>query len=149
MLKKNDKDILLQYVDASNRHIFGQKKLADIFKLLHEYKSCVLNLEETKADKNESEEILRLVDVAEKASKLVDGISKANDNVKKKRLSNVFRLISVIPVDASLSRKMTVANVNLEEAFYGNDSSLKKLSDIMGIQFYDLCFEKEFEYFNC
>ncbi len=141
MLKKNDRETLLQYVTPSKKQSFAQRKLADIYGLLYEYKACVAKLGEQSTEKELDERGYELALAAEKAAEIIDGISKCPDSIRKRRLSNVFRLICVMPVDSSILRKMTAAREALNESFYGADSSLKKLADIMGVDFYALGFE--------
>ena len=138
MTKKNSQDKLLQYVESDKKSEFQQHKLQDLYKLLYEYKSCVINLKETNNYVQESEEAIRLAQISDKAAYLVDAISSKEDN--KKLLSNVFRLISVIPVDSSLARKITVSRARLAEVYSGETSPLATVSKLLGIRFDDIVF---------
>ncbi len=140
MLKKNDKDMLMQYVEPSKRMSFSQHKVADIYKLLGEYKACKEALENENGLSGDNGADMRLAQTAEKALELIESIC-GSQTARKRLLSNVFRLICVIPVDSSLARKMTLVRANLEEAFYGESSSLKVLAGIMGIDFASLVFK--------
>ncbi len=140
MLKKNDKDMLMQYVEPSGKTIFSQHKVSDIYKLLGEYKACKEYLENENSASYAGEGDICLAQTAEKSLSLIESIC-GSEAARKRLLSNVFRLICVIPVDSNLARKMTLVRANLEEAFYGEGSSLKVLSAIMGIDFVSLNFE--------
>ncbi len=143
MIKKNYQDTLLQYVDASKRAEFQQHKTADVYKLLYEYKACVKQLRYAGEQQNESldENSMRLALIAETASNIIENISKASEQERKKRLANVFRLISVIPVDASLARKITVTRARLAEMCATEQSAITTLTGILGVDFYSLEFE--------
>lgn len=139
MAKKNSQDKLLQYVEPDKKSEFQQHKLQDLYKLLYEYKSCVITLRESNNEKKDSDEAIRLAQISDKASYLVDEISSKEDN--KKLLSNVFRLISVIPVDANLARKITVSRARLAEIYSGETSPLSQISRMLGICFDDITFD--------
>ena len=137
--KKNSQDKLLQYVESDKKSEFQQHKLSDIYKLLYEYKSCVVTLRESNNEKKDSDEAIRLAQISDKACYLVDEISSKEDN--KKLLSNVFRLISVIPVDSNLARKITVSRARLAEIYSGETSPLSVVSRMLGICFDDITFD--------
>ena len=140
MLKKNSQETLLQYVLPERKSDFQQHKIADVYALLYEYKACVIALRNSGNDQNADDSVTRLARISEKAAYLVGEISSsASDN--KKLLSNVFRLISVIPVDASLARRITVARAKLAELYSGENSTTSYLSSVLGIDFGALVFE--------
>ncbi len=138
--KKNSQDMLLQYVDSSKRSEFQQHKVADIYKLLHEYKDCLINLRESTNGKEDDEKTTKLAKISEKAAYLVEAISTSETN-KAKLLSNIFRLISVIPIDASLARRITIVRARFAELYSGENSPLNIISDIMGMNFDEIVFE--------
>ena len=140
MVKRNDKDILLQYVEPAKKMVFSQYKIHDIYDLLYEYKSCLIKLHENSEDKNVDSNSIKLALTAEKAMEIIQAISGENDAKNKKRLSNIFRLVCVLPVDIRLGTKMVKAHDALEQMLYSQDSSLKTLCNIMGADFYALHF---------
>ncbi len=140
--KRTGQEILLQYVPADKKVEFSQHKTEDIYKLLYEYKSCVVNVR--KSDEEEgraAENTAKLARVSEKAAYLIDEISATFDSEKKKRLSNVFRLVSVIPVDAALARKITVVRARLAELYSGSASVFGVISSVLGIDFENVRFD--------
>ena len=138
--KKNGIDKLMQYVDSDKRSEFLQHKLPEIYKLLYEYKACVIALRNSNNDKKETPETARLAQISDKADYLVSDINSSEAN-NKKILSNVFRLISVIPVDANLARKITVVRARLAELYSGETSAISIISKYMGICFDDIVFD--------
>lgn len=140
IVKKNSQDLLLQYVDSGKKSEFQQHKVSDIYKLLHEYKECMIDLRESTKGTEDDEETSRLAKISEKASYLVDAISTSGNN-SSKILSNVFRLISVIPIDASLARRITVVRARFAELYSGEYSPLNVISSEMGLSFDDVVFE--------
>ena len=140
ILKRNDKETLLQYVEPNGKNAFSQHKVSDIFALLYEYKACVVSLGEYRSEQPSDENALRLVTTAESAMDITEALSNCNDSLKKRRISNVFRLICVLPVDERLKAKMTAVSSALEEALNEKDGLLKVISNIMGIDFYSLRF---------
>ena len=142
MQKKNSQDVLLQYVEHEKKSEFQQHKVADIYKLLYEYKACVVNMRHAENDGKEADEnSIKLARVSDLASGLVDEICAGGEHDKKKCLSNVFRLISVIPVDSHLARKITVARARLAELYSGEKCVCKTLEENLGIDFSNLHFE--------
>lgn len=140
MLKKNSQETLMQYVIPERKSDFQQHKISDIYKLLYEYKSCVVALRQNTSTSNDGEDGMKLAKVSEKAAYIVGEISSASSD-RKKLLSNVFRLISVIPVDAALARKITVVRARLAELYSGENSVTGFLAASMGIDFNNLTFE--------
>lgn len=140
IVKKNSQDLLLQYVDSGKKSEFQQHKISDIYKLLHEYKECMLNLRESTNGTEDDEETSRLAKISEKASYLVDAICTSGNN-SSRLLSNVFRLISVIPIDASLARRITVVRARFAELYSGDYSPLNVIADEMGLNFDEVVFE--------
>jgi len=141
MIKKNSQDLLMQYIEADKKAEFQQHKIPDIYRLLYEYKSCVVNLKEAAAAQNYDEDTAKLAGISEKALYLVDAISSSETN-KKYLLSNIFRLISVIPIDSSLARRITVARARFAELYSGEISPLGVVSKTLGINFDDVVFER-------
>ena len=141
MIKRNDKDILMQYVDGSKKAKFSQHKVSDIFSLLYEYKSCVLKLGEQNEEVAVDENSVTLALTAEKAMEIIEAVSACEEKIKSKRLSNVFRLICMLDVDKTAKDKLINAYSNFEQIVYGQDGCLDKMSSIMGVDFYELRFE--------
>lgn len=140
IVKKNSQELLLQYVESGKRAEFQQHKLADIYKLLHEYKECMLNLRESTNGNEDDEETSRLAKISENALYLVDEIVTSKTD-KAKILSNIFRLISVIPIDASLARRITIARARFAELYALESGPLNVVEDIMGLDFDEVVFE--------
>lgn len=138
--KKNSQDLLMQYVESDKKSEFQQHKVADIYKLLHEYKDCMVNLRESTNGKEDDEKTAKLARISEKAAYLVDSISSVEAN-NSKLLSNIFRLISVIPIDSSLARRITVVRARFAELYSGEQSPFNIISDIMGLNFDEIVFE--------
>ena len=139
MTKKNNQDVLLQYVKPEKKSDFQQQKIADIYKLLYEYKSCIVSLKRGAEGAEISEESMRLAKISEKAAFLVSEIAEGSSD-SKKLLSNVFRLISVIPIDSSLARKITLVRARLAELYSGENSMVSILTAGLGIDFNNLVF---------
>lgn len=140
MLKKNSQETLMQYVLPEKKSDFQQHKLSEIYKLLYEYKSCVIALRQSGFSFDDGDDSTKLAKISEKAAYIVSEISSPAGN-RKKLLSNVFRLISVIPVDAALARKITMVRARLAELYSGENSVTGFLSASMGIDFSSLVFE--------
>ncbi len=140
IVKKNSQDLLMQYVDSGKKSEFQQHKISDIYKLLHEYKECMISLRESTNGVQDDETTARLAGISEKASYLVDAISTSGGS-NARLLSNVFRLISVIPIDASLARRITVLRARFAELYSGEYSPLGIISSTLGLSFDDVTFE--------
>lgn len=141
MGKRGEKDILLQYVEPSDRGRMSQHKTSEIFALLYEYKACVVRLRENGAEETLENVSAELAEKAEKASSLLDEICTFSDEEKRKRLSGLFKLICIVPADNELARKIAMAKASLGEKVVGTSNSLKTLSAIIGIEFDKLVFE--------
>ena len=138
MVKKNSHDMLMQYVHNDKKSDFQQMKLADIYRLLYEYKACLKNLEKNN-DSADNEETIRLAKVSEEAANLIEVIS-SNESNNKKLLSNVFRLISVIPIDAALARRLTIARARFAELYAAQNSVFGLISKNLNVNFDDITF---------
>lgn len=140
MHKKNNQETLSQYVKVDRKAEFQQQKLSDLYRLLYEYKSCVVALRQSGTSvADDSDEAAKLARISEKAAFLVGEISSSSSD-NKKLLSNVFRLISVIPVDSALARKITVTRARLAELYSSDNGVTAILSAALGIDFNNLVF---------
>ncbi len=140
MTKKNSQDKLLQYVEQGKKSEFMSHKTADVYKLLYEYKSLFLSLRDSNNEKKEAEETSKLAYVSDKAAEFAGEICKSEGEAKK-LLSNIFRLISVIPVDAALARRITVARARLAELYSEETGAFGVISKNMGLNIDELGFE--------
>ncbi len=140
MSKKNSQDKLLQYVEAGKKSEFMSHKLADIYKLLYEYKSLYISLRNSNNEKKEAEETSKLAYVSDKAAEFAGEIS-TSESEAKKLLSNIFRLISVIPVDAALARRITIARARLSELYSEESGAFGIISRNMGLDLDSLVFD--------
>lgn len=140
MYKKNNQDLLLQYVSSDKKSEFSGFALDEIYALLNEYKDNILKIEsESCAGDDANTE--KLAQIASLAKELSDKIAGKSDADIKRRLSGIFRLITIIPVDSALARNITVARARLEEIVCGDDSALGMISKILGADFESLCFD--------
>lgn len=139
--KKNGQETLLQYVKPEKKSEFQQHKVEEIFRLLYEYKSCVVALKKTSENATSyGDSTASLAKVSERASYFVTEIASGTSHTKK-ILSNVFRLISVIPVDSNLARRITVTRAKMAELYSGENSLFSLLSKTLGIDFDNLVFD--------
>ncbi len=139
--KKNNHETLLQYVSPENRIKLSSKPISDIYELLYEYKSHVIELRTSGDNEQVENSDYSLAEVATKAAQLIDEIAGENSFDRRRRLSNVFRLISLIPVDSSLARRITVVKAKLSEVLTDNDGCFKNLEKLLGVDFSSLCFD--------
>lgn len=134
--RKNDEDILLQYVSPENTAQFREKPLEEIYSLLYEYKADIKQLDGLSEDNFGFG--ARLAELASDAGELLDRITCDSRN---KALSGFFRLVSVIPADPVLARKITVCRAQLAELFAKGEFSLTELCTLLGAKLDDLRFE--------
>ncbi len=139
MVKKNSHDMLMQYVRGEKKNDFQHMKLSEIYKLLYEYKACAKKLSENVGKGDDSEETIRLANISEQAAYLIDTIS-SNEANNKKLLSNVFRLISVVPIDSSLARRITIARARFAELCSGETGVFGMISYNLGLNFDNIRF---------
>lgn len=138
--KRNGYETLLQYVDNENKAAFQQRKLEDVYKLLYEYKACVMSIQDSE-NKDSDENTANLANIAANAGEIIDTICGQNRAERSRRLAGVFRLITVIPVDATLARNMTVSRARFAELYSGENSVFSQISDLIGLDFTKLLFE--------
>ncbi len=137
--RKNGQDTLAQYLKPEYRSAFQQRKLEDVYKLLYEYKSCVLALDNKNA-LPEDEQSKKLAQIAFEVSKLIDEICACNNSKKSKILSGVFRLITLIPVSPELARKITLARARFAEISSANNSCFEFIQTSLGLDLLNLEF---------
>ena len=134
MHKKNNQDVLLQYVSPENRLAFSAKNVNEIYSLLYEYKAYLLEI------KNEGYEFdSPLAETALAASALIDAVAGENSFDRGRRISNVFRLISLIPVDSNLARRIAVMKAKMFE-LVSSDGDIKIVEKLLGADFASLKF---------
>ncbi len=138
--KKSGYDTLLQYVDNENRAAFQQRKLEDVYKLLYEYKACVQSIQNSE-NKDSDENTANLAHIAANAGELIDAICGHNRTERQKRLSGVFKLITIIPVDASLARNMTITRARFAELYSGENSVFSQIENLLGMELSKLEFD--------
>ncbi len=134
--RKNDEDKLIQYVRAENIPALRQKPLEETYVLLYEYKELVKKL--STYNTNDFGFSKELAELAIKAGQLLDRITLDNRNIM---LARFFKLVSVIPTDPVLARKITVARAHLAEIFSEGEFSLKELETLLGADFEKMLFE--------
>lgn len=140
MYKKNNQDLLLQYVSSDKKSEFSSFALDEIYALLNEYKDNISKIESQSCASDDAN-TEKLAQIASLAKELSDKIAGKSDADIKRRLSGIFRLITIIPVDSALARNITVARAKLEEIVCGDDSALNIISRILGADFDSLCFD--------
>ncbi len=139
--KKNNHETLLQYISAEKRIKFSSKPVSDIYDLLYEYKSCISKLKSDGNSEYVDNNDYTLAEVATKAIQLIDGVCGENTFDRGRRLSNVFKLVSLISVDSSLARRIAVVKAKLSKLLIDEESCIKHLENVLGADFSSLTFD--------
>lgn len=143
LVQKNNKDVLLQYVQPQNKQEFYKHDVEEIYRLLDEYRSLLKSKGTPLYEENTlmSEKLSGLAkSVGEVLCGLCDGIS---DDVTllNAHMAKIFEFISKVSRDAGISRKLTYARAHLAQVISDNECLLSRLKTVLGADFSHLRFE--------
>lgn len=142
LVKKNHKDVLLQYVPAQNRAEFAKHPVSDIYKLLDEYRTEKAAAGESGIPEDENAESLAVL-VGELKNVLLKLYPADADDERKTdaRLARLFLFITRLCADPALSKKLTFARARFAQVYSENECMLEKLAALLGADFRCLDFE--------
>ncbi len=143
LVKKNNKDVLLQYVPDENRNEFNQHNVEEIYKLLEEYRQIKARttVTDTYLGKENS---VKLAEMIKKAELLLCGIYpdiSDNKEMLSKKIGKLCSFIKYVSEDSALSKKLTYARAKFAQVYSENDCLLSELSDKLNADFSVLKFE--------
>lgn len=142
LVKKNHKDVLLQYVTPENRAEFAKHPVSDIYKLLDEYRNEKAAAGESDAPEDENAASLAaLVGELKKLLVCLYPEEQADRHATDARLMKLFAFIEKLCADAGLSKKLTFARARFAQVYSENECMLEKLSALLGADFRTLSFE--------
>ncbi len=138
-VKKNHKDVLLQYVTPENRAEFAKHPIDELYRLLSEYCNLRRFLGADGA-KEENETLAGLID-ALRSSLVHLYPSETDAAVLDRRISKLLAFVTRLTKDAELSRRLTFARAHFAQVCAENDCMLRRLSVLLGIDLASLRFE--------
>lgn len=144
IVRKNNKDVLLQYVPNEKRSEFYQNDTEEIYKLLNEYKNLKAAMT--------SNEILPLDENGVKLAVLVNDARKllsdiypellTDDNLLNSKMRKIFTFIKRVSNDASISKKLTYARAKLAQVYSENECLISKLCKLISADFSSMSFDR-------
>ena len=144
ILRKNNKDVLLQYVSSENRSEFYQRDTEDIFKLLDEYLRLKKSIGDSSASLTTDENAVRIArlisDIKEQLLKIYPSYT-GDDTFIDRKAGRILGYIRKISSDPAVSKKLTVARARFAEVYSDNECLLERLSSHIGASFSSLRFE--------
>ena len=144
LVKMNGKDVLLQYITPENRMEFAKHDVSEIYRLLGEYRDLKNYMNSGKNNSNTDENSVKLAELVKNISSTLAEISpqKANNkNWLNRVITNVFKFISFVESDASVSKKLTYTRARFAQVYSENECMLDKLSNLLGADFVHIEFE--------
>lgn len=145
IVRKNNKDILLQYVPSQNRAEFYQCDTEEIYKLLDEYRALKANIsnndETPLSDENGVKLALLVKDAQKLLAKIYPELLK-NEALLNAKMNKIFRFIQKVSSDAAISKKLTYARAKLAQVYSENECLVSKLSELLSADFSGMMFEE-------
>lgn len=141
LVRKNNKDVLLQYVPAENKNEFYRHDVEEVFKLLEEYRT--LKASTSASDERYStENSIQLAELIKNTENALCGIyGDIDDGEKSKKALKIFSFIKKVSRDSSISKKLTYARAKLAQVYSENECLLAELSNEINADFSVLKFE--------
>lgn len=140
LVKKNHKDVLLQYVSPENRAEFAKHPVSDIYKLLDEYRKEKMVGSDEPAEEN-AESLAFLVSELKNVLAKLYPADAADERRTDARLARLFSFIARLGADPALSKKLTFARARFAQVYSENECMLNKLALLIGADFRLLHFE--------
>lgn len=139
LVRKNNKDVLLQYVPNENRAEFSRHDVEEIFSLLDEYRSLKTSTAEAD-EKYSGENSVKLAELIKTIEKLLCGIYGENGSYSSK-IIKIFDFIKTVSSDVALSKKLTYARAKLAGVYSDNECLLGELSEKINADFSLISFD--------
>lgn len=142
-VKKNHKDVLLQYVLPENRVEFSKHPVDELYSLLREYSELKHLLAPEKADTDDERTgaLAMLVDSLRKLLVELYPAEAENASLLEGRLKKLFCFIELLNKDPALSRRLTFARARFAQVYAENECMLRRLGTLLGVEFAELSFE--------
>ena len=140
LIKKNHKDVLLQYVPPENRGEFSKHAVSDIYKLLGEYR----RMKTLAADRTESEDnaaLASLIRAFHDALREIYPALSETPGALDQKLVRLFAFVARLSSDAGLSKKLTYARARFVQVYSENECMTAQLEKLLGADFSSLYFE--------
>ncbi|MCR5353918.1 MAG: hypothetical protein K6D98_06400, partial [Clostridiales bacterium] len=142
LIKKNNKDVLLQYVSPENRPEFNQHGIEGVYRLLSEYRKIRLSLDGYKNKVEYSENNVKLANFIKNVETELKNIyPDASGEFINKKTRKIFDFIEKVAKKPSVSKSLTYARASLTEVFSENDCLIKVLSETLNVDFEDFVFD--------
>lgn len=142
LVKKNHKDVLLQYVSDENKQEFFKQDTEKIFELLEEY-SIIQNSTAKTDSRLAGENSIMLAQMIKSTFSLLTDIygDSADENYLNEKISKICRFVKLVASDTFLSKRLTYARAKLAQVYSENDCILSNLSAKLGADFSVLAFD--------
>lgn len=138
-VKKNHKDVLLQYVTSENRAEFAKHPIDELYRLLNEY--CSLRRFLGDGGAKEENDTLAGVVAALRRTLMQLYPFETDATAFDRRISKLLAFVTRLTHDAELSRRLTFARAHFAQVYTENDCMLRRLGELLGIDFASLRFE--------
>ena len=131
LVKKNNKDILMQYVPDENKNEFNQHDVGELYKLLEEYRQIKArtNIMDSFLGKENSVKLAELIKTAEGLFSVIYPDIEADDGIMADKIGKFCNFVNCVSHDAALSKKLTYARAKFAIVYSENDSLLGVLSE--------------------
>ena len=143
LVKKNNKDVLLQYVSDANRNEFNQQNVEEIYKLLEEYRQIKESTSITGSylGKENSVKLAETIKASEALlEEIYPGIS-ADEKKLSGKVGKICRFVRLVSDDTLLSKKLTYARAKFALVYSDNDCLLERISKRLKADFSVLEFD--------
>ena len=143
IVRRNYKDVLLQYISPENKAELSKYSVEDIFSNLDEYKQ----IKDFISGKNKDLTEESTVALASFAKSIADEVSNiypdiVSDKSKlNKKCSKIFDFTKIVADDPEMSKKITYARAKFAQAYSENECLISRLCSIAGADFNILNFE--------
>ena len=143
LVKKNNKDVLLQYVPDERRNDFNQHSVEDIYFLLEEYRKIKASTSITDSYLGK-ENSVKLAEMIKNAEALLGEIYPGILGEEKKladKIGKICDFVKLVSNDTSLSKKLTYARAKFAQVYSKNDCLTATLEKALNASFDELTFD--------
>ncbi len=143
LVKKNNKDVLLQYVPDENRNEFNQHNVEEIYRLLEEYREikASTSVTDTYLGKENSVKLADMIKAAEELLAVIYPKASENEKLMADKIGKICAFVRLVSLDAALSKKLTYARAKFAQVYSDNECLLGELSKSINADFTKLYFD--------
>ncbi len=143
IVRRNYKDVLMQYVSAENKAELSKYSVEDIFSTLDEYKQIKDFISGKNKELTEENTVMLASfakNIADEMCNIYPGLVSDKQELNRK-CSKIFEFTKAVAASPEMSKKITYARAKFAQAYSENECLISRLGNILGADFTILNFE--------